>query len=242
MTMAPDGVARTMQVFNGQYPGPPIIADWGDMIEVTVINKLQGNGTSVHWHGFRQVGSNEMDGVNGITECPLAPGQSRVYRFRATEHGTSWYHSHYSVQYADGLLGPIIINGPATANYDIDLGALPLTDWFHTTSFALLHANLSGPPLAQNILVNGTGVYKGKGEFAQVTLTPGKKHRLRLLNTGINQYIHVSLDNHPFTVIAADFVPIRPFVTKSLNIAVGTWIVNGVLSHSKANSPYRSAL
>lgn len=70
-----------------------------------------------------------MDGVPGITECPLAPGESKTYSFQATQYGTSWYHSHFSGQYGDGVLGPIVIYGPATANYDIDLGPLTVTDW-----------------------------------------------------------------------------------------------------------------
>lgn len=48
----------------------------------------------------------EMDGVNGVTQCPVAPGDSFVYRFNLTQYRTSWYHSHYSLQYEDGLLGP----------------------------------------------------------------------------------------------------------------------------------------
>jgi FtsP/CotA-like multicopper oxidase with cupredoxin domain len=72
-----------------------------------------------------------MDGVGGITECPIAPGDQRVYTFKATQYGTSWYHSHYSVQYSDGAVGGIVIRGPSTSNYDIDLGFLPFMDWFH---------------------------------------------------------------------------------------------------------------
>jgi FtsP/CotA-like multicopper oxidase with cupredoxin domain len=67
----------------------PIIADWGDNIEISVTNNLQHNGTGLHWHGLRQLGSNEMDGVNGITECPIAPGDTKYYRFKATQYGTS---------------------------------------------------------------------------------------------------------------------------------------------------------
>lgn len=48
---APDGYNRTMQVFNGQYPGPLIKANWGDTIKITVNNNVQYNGSSVHWHG-----------------------------------------------------------------------------------------------------------------------------------------------------------------------------------------------
>lgn len=59
------------------------------------------------------------------------------------------------------------------------------------------------------------------GKYAETTLTPGKSHLLRLVNTGINNHVHVALDGHSFTVIAADFVPIVPFKTNSLSIAVG---------------------
>jgi FtsP/CotA-like multicopper oxidase with cupredoxin domain len=220
-TMSPDGVSREMMVFNGQYPGPQITADWGDTIQVTIKNSLPDNGTSIHWHGLRQLHSNQMDGTNGITECPIAPGQSKTYTFKATAYGTSWYHSHYSVQYADGLVGPIKINGPTTSNYDIDLGVLPLTDWYDTPVFTILASRPAAPPLAQAILVNGTGVTGGVGSYSKTTLTAGKKHKLGFVNTGINQYIHVSLDGHPFTVVAADFIPIKPYTATSLVIAVG---------------------
>ncbi|KAF2266486.1 laccase [Lojkania enalia] len=223
--MAPDGFARPMTVINGQYPGPTIEASWGDTIEVFVTSKIQANGTGIHWHGMRQLGSVQMDGVGGVTECPIAPGETKHYKFKATQYGSSWYHSHYSVQYGDGVVGGIMIHGPATANYDIDLGILPFTDWFHIPSFPLnavaLHSR--GPPIPDSLLINGT-VLTPKvegGKYAVTTLTPGKKHRLRLLNSGINNYVHVSLDGHPFTVIAADFVPIVPFETTSLSIAVG---------------------
>lgn len=49
-----------------------------------------------------------MDGVNGITQCPIAPGDSFTYNWTALQYGSSWYHSHYSVQYADGALGPLV--------------------------------------------------------------------------------------------------------------------------------------
>jgi FtsP/CotA-like multicopper oxidase with cupredoxin domain len=80
-------------------------------------------------HGIRQMNSASMDGVGGISECPIPPGASRTYTFLATQFGTSWYHSHFSSQYGEGVLGPIVIYGPATSNYDIDLGAMPVTDW-----------------------------------------------------------------------------------------------------------------
>jgi len=71
--------------------GPTITADWGDTIVVNVKNSLQHNGTSIHWHGMRMLNTGHQDGVNGVTECPIAPGDTRQYRLRATQHGTSWY-------------------------------------------------------------------------------------------------------------------------------------------------------
>jgi FtsP/CotA-like multicopper oxidase with cupredoxin domain len=170
---------------------------------------------------MRQLHSNQMDGTNGITECPIAPGQSKTYTFKATEYGTSWYHSHYSVQYGDGLVGAIKINGPSSANYDVDLGVVPITDWFHTPVFTILASRPAAPPTSDSILVNGTGVLNGAGQYAQITLQPGKKNKISFINTGINAYLHISIDQHPLTVIAADFVPIKPFVTNTLTIPVG---------------------
>ncbi len=48
--------------------------------------------------GSRIADSTEMDGVNGITQCPIAPGDTFTYRFKALQYGSSWYHSHYSLQ------------------------------------------------------------------------------------------------------------------------------------------------
>lgn len=83
-----------MLLVNGQYPGPPIYADWGDYIEISIINRLQDNGTGLHFHGARQYYTNGEDGVPGVTECPTAPGYTKVYRWQATQYGSSWYHSH----------------------------------------------------------------------------------------------------------------------------------------------------
>lgn len=70
-------------------------ACWGDKIRVTVINNLNnGNGTSIHWHGIRQFRTMHMDGVNGITQCPIppnSPNNTFVYEFVAAQYGSSWY-------------------------------------------------------------------------------------------------------------------------------------------------------
>ena len=161
------------------------------------------------------------------SECPLAPGQSRTYIFRATQYGTSWYHSHFSSQYSEGTWGTIIVDGPATANYDVDLGVLPVSDWFYETAFSLVYklarGIIRGSPPAQNVLINGTNVNPtgSGGAYHKNTIQKGKTYRLRLVNTATNDHYRVSLDKHNLTVIAMDFVPITPWTTDSLFIGIG---------------------
>lgn len=227
-TMALDGFSRVVYSINGQYPGPTIRANWGDTLQITVKNSLTTNGTSMHWHGLRQWKTNHMDGTNGVTECPLAPGQSRMYTFLCTQFGTTWYHSHFSDQYSDGVVGSIIIDGPATSNYDIDLGTFPITDWYYrlASELAPLIQNGGfprGPPPGDNILINGTNVpVNGTGgHYSRTVLTKGKKYRLRLINTSTNDNFKVGLDGHTFTVITADFVPVVPWTTQWLFLGIG---------------------
>ncbi|KAF2002818.1 multicopper oxidase [Amniculicola lignicola CBS 123094] len=225
-TADPDGNGpRLAMLINNQYPGPVIRASWGDTLIINVKNSLQDNGTGLHWHGIRQLNSCPHDGVPGITECPIAPGKTRQYKFRATQFGTSWYHSHWSAQYGDGVLGTMIIDGPATANYDEDLGTLPLTDWTYKTAFELnerAQHSTTGPPTADNILVNGKHINAaGGGSYHKINVVKGKKYRLRIINTSVDSVFHVTMHNHPFTVITADFVPIKPFVTNQITINIG---------------------
>lgn len=87
----PDGVETKKAIcINGQFPGPLIEANYGDMIQVKVTNNLVSEGTSMHWHGFLQTGTNHMDGVPGVTQCPITPGTSQVYTFRAELYGSAW--------------------------------------------------------------------------------------------------------------------------------------------------------
>jgi len=216
-TCNPDGASdQPCLLINNQYPGPVIEANWGDTLEITVINNMQDNGTAIHWHGIRQLGSNTEDGVNGITECPIPPGHQRTYTFLCTQFGTSWYHSHYSSQYGMGVIGTILINGPASSNYDIDLGTFPINEWYYqdawvANSETVINLQTQGPPPnADTILINGTNNNGAGGKYAQVTVTAGKKHRLRLINTSVDNFIRVKLDNHPFTVMTADFIPVDP--------------------------------
>lgn len=99
-TISPDGYSRMGLTINGSVPGPTIFADWGDTVKVHVTNNLteSKNGSSIHFHGVRQNFTNPQDGVVSITQCPLAVGSSQTYTWKATQYGSSWYHSHFGLQ------------------------------------------------------------------------------------------------------------------------------------------------
>ncbi|KAF2020697.1 multicopper oxidase [Aaosphaeria arxii CBS 175.79] len=228
-TCDPDGSGpQPCQVFNGQYPGPLIEANWGDYIQVNVKNSLTDNGTALHFHGMRMLNNCPTDGVPGITECPLAPGDTKTYTFQATQFGSTWYHSHWSIQYGDGTFGPLVINGPASADYDVDLGAYTISDLYYGSAYEVgiqSHDNLQidkPPPFPDNIIINGTNKNKeGKGEYNQVRIEKGKKYRLRIINGSTDNSIRVSLDGHTLQVITSDLIPIVPYYTDWVLTAPG---------------------
>lgn len=160
-----------------------------------------------------------------MTECPLAPGKTKTYNFLAEQYGTSWYHSHHSGQYADGAWGAIQIEGPASDNYDIDLGTFPVGDWYYKTVDKLtVDLRTQVPPPSDNIFFNGTNINPAdptQGEYAVVTLTPGLRHRLRVINPSADNEFQLSLVGHQFTVIATDFVPIDSFTTDNIFVGIG---------------------
>lgn len=165
------------------------------------------------------------DGANGVTECPIPPNGGRfTYKFRAAQYGTSWYHSHFSAQYGNGVVGTIQINGPASLPYDIDLGVFPVTDYYYASADDLVHFTMNNaPPFSDNVLFNGTNKHPvtGAGKYANVTLTPGKRHRLRLINTSTENHFQLSLVGHTMTIIAADMVPVQAMTVDSVFLAVG---------------------
>ncbi|KAH7007165.1 Cupredoxin [Ilyonectria destructans] len=230
VTVAPDGVSRSAMAVNGSIPGPTIFADWGDTVTIHVTNSLTTslNGTSIHWHGIRQNFTNQNDGVVSITQCPLAVSESTTYTWKATQYGSSWYHSHFGLQAWQGIFGGIIINGPATANYEEDLGLVFLNDWDHQTVDELYSsAETSGPPTLDNGLINGTNVYGDDGDSSQtgtrfnVSFTSGTSYRMRLVNAAVDTHWKFSIDNHTMMVIASDLVPIEPYNTTVLDISMG---------------------
>jgi len=70
---------------------------------------MANTSTIIHWHGIDQKNTTWMDGVLGVSGCAIPPGKSFTYEFKIIDQrGTFWYHAHQSVQYTDGLFGPIV--------------------------------------------------------------------------------------------------------------------------------------
>ncbi|KAH8423781.1 uncharacterized protein LDX57_001540 [Aspergillus melleus] len=218
------------KLINGQWPGPWIQACWGDEVQVTVTNKLTYNGTAIHMHGIRMLDSPLNDGVPGVTQCPIPPGDSFTYNFTATQYGTTWYHSHYSLQYTDGVLGPLTIHGPASANFDNAIDPIILGDHNHRSAFEDYYKEqLAGSkpgrfiPTMTSILINGKGNYAGVHPERLYTkhVEPGKRKILRLINTSTDSTYIFSVDGHELQVIGADLVPIQPYTTTQIAIGIG---------------------
>jgi FtsP/CotA-like multicopper oxidase with cupredoxin domain len=114
------GARRIATAVNGQVPGPVLRWREGDTVTVRVTNRLRVP-TSVHWHGV--IVPADMDGVPGLSFSGIAPGESFAYRFRVSQSGTYWYHSHSRFQEQVGLYGPIVI--------DPRQGARPAADREH---------------------------------------------------------------------------------------------------------------
>lgn len=149
------------------------------------------------------------------------------YVDRATQYGSSWWHSHFSVQAWDGVFGGILINGPATADYDEDLGHVFLNDWFHETASVMgEEAATSGPPTAENCLINGTNTWTNDdgsvvGSRFETNFVAGTRYRIRLVNGAADTHFRFTIDNHDLEVISTDLVPIAPYTTTSVSIGMG---------------------
>ena len=98
--------------YGNRLPGPKIRLRQGEPVRIVVENKLEQD-TTVHWHGIRL--PNDMDGVPGLTQAPIKPGQKFTYEFTPPDAGTFWYHPHANSlqQLGRGMAGALIVDGPS---------------------------------------------------------------------------------------------------------------------------------
>ncbi|MEV4813283.1 multicopper oxidase family protein [Micromonospora avicenniae] len=163
--------------FNGQVPGPELSATVGDVLEVTLRNRDIERGVTLHWHGYDV--PNSQDGVPGITQAAVLPGQEFVYRFRADQVGTYWYHTHSvsDVGVRMGLYGVLVVRPAPATGVDV---AVPV----HTLAGLPLPAPITEPVEA------------------------GVPVRLRLINTDSTTHRY-ALAGTPFRVAAIDGFNLR---------------------------------
>jgi FtsP/CotA-like multicopper oxidase with cupredoxin domain len=186
--------------YNGLSPGPTIEAVEGDRVRLLVTNRLPEH-TSIHWHGlFLPCG---MDGVGGLNQPQIGPGETYAYEFTLRQHGTHMYHPHAdeTVQMAMGMMGFFVIH-PRSAPRRIDRDfCLFLHEWFIEPGTATPNPNVMTD---FNIFTFNSRAYPGT---APLLVRLGDRVRLRFANVSMDSHpIHIH--GHAFQVVETDGGPI----------------------------------
>ncbi len=181
------GVRAECWGYNGSTPGPTIEAIEGDRLRLYVTNRLP-EPTTVHWHGI--ILPNGMDGVAGLTQKPIEPGETYAYEFTVRHPGTFMYHPHYDemTQIALGMAGMFIVHpkrarGPRvdhdfvlmTHEWKLEVGARR-PDPNAMSDFNVLTFNSKAFPATTPLLV-------GRGERVRIrlgNLSPMDHHPIHL--------------------------------------------------------------
>jgi len=162
---------------NGSSPGPAIEVRQGDLVQVTLTNVDVPDGVTLHFHGVDV--PNAEDGVAGVTQDAVLPGDEHVYRFVAEDAGTYWYHSHQvsHAQVRGGLFGTFVVLPPGERRAQDVVATVHTYDGRRT--------------------INGR-----TGENPALT-EPGRPVRVRLVNTD-NGPLRAWVSGAPFRVVAVD--------------------------------------
>jgi manganese oxidase len=191
------GMRANLWGYNGQSPGPTIEVVEGDRVRMFVTNRLAEH-TSVHWHGQRL--PNGMDGVAGLNQPAIKPGQTYVYEFTAQRAGTFMYHPHAdeTTQMAMGMMGFWVTHHkePATMRVDRDyvflLNAYDISPGSYTPKVSTM--------LDFNVWTFNSRAFPGT---APMVARRGERVRIRVGNlTMTNHPIH--LHGHEFVVVGTD--------------------------------------
>lgn len=166
--------------FNGTSPGPELRVKEGERVKVTLTNRDIGKGVTIHWHGVILPCS--QDGVAGVTQNAVWPGEQFTYEFIARHPGTYWYHSHQqsSEQAGKGLVGRLIVE-PKQSDFDYDLD--------YAVTLQLLNDKLK--------LTNG------RADGLRLDAAPGETVRLRLINA-YSEVQWIGVAGAEFRVISID--------------------------------------
>lgn len=184
--------------YNGRVHGPTIEAVEGDHVRIYVTNRLDVP-TSVHWHGF--LIPNGMDGVGGLTQRPIPPGDTFKYEFVLRQHGTYMYHSHHDemTQMAMGMMGMFVIHprNPSTPPPDRDYTFL-LSEWKMTPGVRRPDPN----EMADfNVLTFNAKIAPATDAIVART---GERVRIRIGNLSAMDHHPIHLHGHSFFVTETD--------------------------------------
>jgi manganese oxidase len=204
--------------YNGMTPGPTIEAFEGDRVRILVTNNLP-EGTSVHWHGM--ILPNGMDGVSGLNQPKIEPGETFAYEFTLRQTGSLMYHPHFDemTQIALGMHGFFIIHprDPVVRRVDRDF-AIFLNEWFIKPGTATPDPTVM---LDFNTFTMNSRVFPGTEPLLVRT---GDRVRIRLANLTMDSHpIHIH--GHAFYVTGTDAGPIPEtawWPENSVNVPVGT--------------------
>ena len=183
--------------YNGSTPGPLIEAVVGDHVRIYVTNKLP-EPTTVHWHGVFV--PNGMDGVGGLTQAHIAPGQTFKYEFTFGRPGTFMYHPHLDEmsQIAFGMVGMIVVHPREPERGRVRDFALMLHEWKIPIGAA------RPDPLAMNdfnVLTFNGKAFPGTTPLAAEL---GERVRIRLGNLGPMDHHPIHLHGYAFEVTETD--------------------------------------
>ncbi|WP_166243317.1 multicopper oxidase family protein [Paenibacillus turpanensis] len=161
MLAAAEGTTVPVWSFNHSVPGPQLRVKQGELVTVKLQNELP-EPVSIHWHGYPV--PNAMDGIPGVTQNAVQPGEQFTYQFKADVAGTYWYHSHQdSVNQLDrGLYGTLVVEGEEDSKVDRDY-TLVLDEWMGGGAAA----SDSGTGAAGHDMAEGSHGKSGTGPAAE---------------------------------------------------------------------------
>ena len=139
---------HTFTSVNGLTPGPTLIVFHEQTLIINVRNNHPREAVTIHWHGMHQHNTPWMDGAPFLSQCPVHPGDTFRYIFKADPSGTFWYHGHVGASRGDGMYGALVIREWENSNDYEDLPqehTVVVADWWkqpYSDLFTLQHTVL----------------------------------------------------------------------------------------------------
>lgn len=197
------GRAFAMYGYNGQVPGPLIRVPQNATILVRFHNHIDLPST-VHWHGVRL--DNRSDGVDGVTQASVAPGDSFVYHVHFADAGVYWYHPHVreDIEQAMGLFGNLLVDSPEPDYYSPvnREQALMLGDLL-VNADTLIPFGQAEPDFALMGRVGNVLLVNGEPDY-QLQVERGAVVRFYLTDVASSRTFNVSFGGAPMKVVASD--------------------------------------